>query len=548
MSTTFRTLADAVLENTPLFEKTGEFFKVDQELGIAYGWAIVSSENGAPYFDLQGDHIPEDVMVEALLDFSKNSRVGKDMHAGEQTGEHVFLYPMTKATMSGLGISGGKTGAIVGYKPTNKADLAQIAAGTRTGFSIGGVIISSDETAVGKQLRKGYRATSDGKKKGRVFRTFKIHEISLVDRPAQEGATVGVVKRAIAEHALAKAVKLTAAEQGHQHVVYLDDVGKGDYCTTTYDYAEGAEDTHNHRVVIEGSKIVLSMNAGHTHEFSMPRGWKPTVPAPVENPQPGVQTIAAKNDESTETIVTTDLTSKNATSSVKPSTNPQEPQMTPEQIAELNARLARAEKMAELSDSQKLYFGKLAPADQTAFLAKSAKDRASEVETAIVHKAEDGTVYFTTDDPRLVSLVKTNETLAKSAHTANQYRLDAEAVVVAKSHLGNCSGEDPVKVAVVKALNGIADEKVRDAAFVMLKAADAAVANLGKSVGHSVVGQNNPSNAEQAFYSKRDEFAKSANLPMATDGEKAVATRKFMQTQEGAALYHDYVAGQPARA
>ena len=181
---------------TPLFEKQGTFFKVDDELGIAYGWAIVCAENDVPYFDLQGDHIPEAPMVEALLDFSKNSRVGKDQHAGDQTGEHVFMYPVTKATMVGLGISSPKTGAIVAYKPTNPADLDMIKNGTRTGFSIGGVLTAADETEVGKTLAKSYAAGA--KKKGRVFRTFKIHEISLVDRPAQQGATVGLVKRAVA--------------------------------------------------------------------------------------------------------------------------------------------------------------------------------------------------------------------------------------------------------------------------------------------------------------------------------------------------------------
>jgi hypothetical protein len=543
---TFRTDSTETIA-TPAFEKVGEFFKVDDDLGIAYGWAIVSTENGKPYFDLQGDHIPEEVMVEALFDFSKNSRVGKDMHAGDQTGEHVFIYPMTKATMSGLGITGEKTGAIVGYKPTNKADLAQIKSGARTGFSIGGVLIASDETEVGKTLRKGYAATSDGKKKGRVFRTFKIHEISLVDRPAQEGATVGVVKRVLAEHDLAKACKLTSAEKGHQHVVWLDDLGKGDHHTTTYDYSAGAEDSHNHRIVVEGNKVVLSMNAGHTHELELPRGWRPRAAEPVAaDAAPGVSVVVMNAPPSTEKQHG-DLTSPITTASVSSSTNHQEPQMTPEQIADLNARLERATKMAELTDSQKLYFGKLAPADQSAFLAKSAADRSKEVETAVVHKGEDGTLYFTTDDPRLVSLVKTNESLAKAATTANQHRLDAEAVVVAKSHLGNCSGTDDVKLAVVKALNTIGDETVRKAAFELLKAADAAVNNLGKSAGHNVVG-NTPSNAESAFYEKRDTFAKASNLPLGTDAEKAVATRKFMQTQEGAALYRDYVAGQPARA
>src|SRR5687767_5353467 len=48
------------------YKKQGtQFFKVDEEHGIAFGWAIIATERGVPYFDTQGDHIPMDAVAKA---------------------------------------------------------------------------------------------------------------------------------------------------------------------------------------------------------------------------------------------------------------------------------------------------------------------------------------------------------------------------------------------------------------------------------------------------------------------------------------------------
>ncbi|MDQ3070090.1 MAG: XkdF-like putative serine protease domain-containing protein [Acidobacteriota bacterium] len=170
--------------------KRGAFLKADDDTaGIAYGWAIVCTEDGADYTDLQGDHIPESVMVDAAVDFALNSRVGKDMHSGDQVGD-VFVYPITKGSAVGLGITTTKTGLLIGFKPHDPALLELIKSGARSGFSIGGTLTESDAT---KSIAKSAASPAAGK---RTFRSFKIHEISLVDLPAQEGATVGYVKSA----------------------------------------------------------------------------------------------------------------------------------------------------------------------------------------------------------------------------------------------------------------------------------------------------------------------------------------------------------------
>ena len=123
---------------------TGEITKASESLGLVFGWAIVCKSDGADYFDTQNDHIPEDAMLKAAVDFMVNSRVSKDMHAGEPTGQVVFTFPMTEEIAKAYGIETQKTGLMFAYKPTPEI-LKQYIDGTRTGFSIGGARVRDED-------------------------------------------------------------------------------------------------------------------------------------------------------------------------------------------------------------------------------------------------------------------------------------------------------------------------------------------------------------------------------------------------------------------
>ena len=115
-----------------------QFFKTDKELGIAFGFAIVSKQDGVDYFDVQGDHIPEESMLKASADFMLNSRVGKTMHTGDQTGDVVFAFPLTTEIAKSLNIVTKQTGLLIGFKPSDPETLDKLNKGEFTGFSIGG--------------------------------------------------------------------------------------------------------------------------------------------------------------------------------------------------------------------------------------------------------------------------------------------------------------------------------------------------------------------------------------------------------------------------
>lgn len=124
------------------------YFKADgvsPELGLVFGYAIVCKEDGEDYYDLQGDHIPEDSMLKACTDFMLNSRVAKDMHAGDAIGEGiVFAFPMTTDIAKALDIKIKKSGLLIAMKPSKEV-LEKFVLGEYTGFSIGGQRVTDEE-------------------------------------------------------------------------------------------------------------------------------------------------------------------------------------------------------------------------------------------------------------------------------------------------------------------------------------------------------------------------------------------------------------------
>ena len=125
------------------FQFNSKVVKVDEQLGLVIGYAMICAENGQDYFDLQGDNIPESVMMKSALDFMENSKVAREMHGKtpegqrEQAGTVVFAFPLTADIAKSLDIQTSTTGLLIAVKP-DAAMLAKFKSGELTGFSIGG--------------------------------------------------------------------------------------------------------------------------------------------------------------------------------------------------------------------------------------------------------------------------------------------------------------------------------------------------------------------------------------------------------------------------
>lgn len=119
------------------FETRAEVIKIDEELGLVFGWAIICTEKGEPYFDLQKDHIPDSTMLVSSTDFMKNSRAATEMHLRSDAGSVIFAFPLTAEIAKAFSIQTDRTGLMIAMAPDDEM-LSKFKSEELTGFSIGG--------------------------------------------------------------------------------------------------------------------------------------------------------------------------------------------------------------------------------------------------------------------------------------------------------------------------------------------------------------------------------------------------------------------------
>lgn len=119
--------------------------KLNKQLGLLFGYAIICKNGDEDYYDTQGDHIPEDSMLDAATDFFLNSeRTSDEMHFGKSDGTVVFGFPMTQDIAASLGITIKKSGLLIGMKPSKEV-FEKAEEGDYFGFSIGGDLLEYQE-------------------------------------------------------------------------------------------------------------------------------------------------------------------------------------------------------------------------------------------------------------------------------------------------------------------------------------------------------------------------------------------------------------------
>lgn len=118
---------------------TARVSKVDQELGVIYGWASIVVEDGKYVVDRQGDVIPEIELVKAAHNFMLTSRSGGLMHEEDlRTGDIVESMVLTRDVQKALGVDLKRSGWWIGYKPHDPEVLKAAKDGKLPAFSIGG--------------------------------------------------------------------------------------------------------------------------------------------------------------------------------------------------------------------------------------------------------------------------------------------------------------------------------------------------------------------------------------------------------------------------
>lgn len=548
------------------FEKTGEFHKTSG--GIAYGWAVVSTIDGTPYQDLQGDYIPADTIPDVAADFMARARVGKDMHAGDQVADVIFAWPATDEINKGVEYSGRKTGLLIGWRPYDKALLDKIAAGERVGFSIGGELHESDTEAVGK-FSKAVAGAATAQR--RTFRAWKLNEISLVDFPAQEPALVGVVKSAsgAAKYVIASAIDkagkrkpkrkkpaatpppagtepykrvgkiavLTSITDGHQHTINLEDpaCSWSDSLSTSYQTAEGATEGHSHAWVYDAATgaITIALDSGHTHTTDA------VVPADVlaaaaadDDESDAIPTPCCDEPSSGKTAApTVVVVNSRAPAGVSPPAaatptvkTTEEPMTTDpnDKIRDLTAENARLQKMCTLTDAQRVHYEKLKGGDADNYLNLTPSQREGvliEIEKSdeIVYTAVDGTKYRKSQPVEVINAAKATDAMNS---TLNTLKIKEQNLGIAKrgADLFKSAPEGARGDLKERLMRGIESEFVktdeRDEAIQLIKQYEAARVWMTKAIGHDGSGRGPEANGpEQQLRTAVEKYQADNKLP-----------------------------------
>lgn len=378
--------------------------------------------------------------------------------------------------------------------------------------------------------------TKEGKVVKTIMRTFSLGEISAVDRPAQAHATVAIMKRD-AEPEVRKlevSMALTTMTDGHSHLITM---GGGDYRRRagSTDYT----DNHSHPWLMdESGNITIGHALGHTHSIE--------VASKGEMTEEALKRLLSKEGLP---AASTDDNDPAGSTAAEPIGNHEDQDMTPEEkkaaeqaaaaqkaeMDNLKKRAERAESIASLSEAHRAQFRLLKGADADAFLVLSETERDEVIRKAqeanrIVYKAEDGTTFRQSDDPRLVEMAKGLDMERKKRKEMEDKAAKAELEKLAKD-LTHIPGSDEDRLALVKGIQSLGEGE-REKAMNALKAQNERLGKAFERLGTSAVPNEDlldPLDQLAADLAKRDGIT----------FEQAYS--KALNTTQGQKLYNEHV-------
>ena len=158
-------------------------------------------------------------------------------------------------------------------------------------------------------------------------------------------------------------------------------------------------------------------------------------------------------------------------------------------VEDLQKRLDRTGKILALPADQRAHFDGLTTDPQDAYLAKSAEGRAEEVEALAKAATDADPVVYTTMDnielrksagEALIAMAKANDAMRKENTDLRTVRDQERLEKRAEADLPNLPGDVATRAAMLKAIDGIADEAQREAAHNALKAQNEAMARRSR--------------------------------------------------------------------
>lgn len=361
------------------------------------------------------------------------------------------------------------------------------------------------------------------KRKKRKLTKLLIGEISPVDVPAVEGATVAIMK-GTGDQNIVKRSALTSKNKGHTHLVVLDR-GNGDDNDgfTSWEVSEGSFDGHSHPWIRkEDGSIEIGAVDGHTHSLgSMSK---------------------AEGESSADSSDSTPADPKD-TDMTKSTDDKAADAVTQGKLDELQKRLDRSEAINEMTESQRQYFKGLKPEGQDEFLTQSGASRDEQIKKSedadrVVYKCDNGDEIRKSEGSRAESQARQIDDMARELKKSREDGEDTEFSKRAKTELSKVKGTDENKTALLKAVATIEDADVRKGVEEILKATNETFGLVTKSKGHqdgSVAGDINEkldALAKKRADEKDISFAKAYSQVLTSDEGRALRSEQEAERRE----------------
>lgn len=309
----------------------------------------------------------------------------------------------------------------------------------------------------------------------------------------------------------------TTIVDGHQHV--LDGSLSANSGTTSWEKSEGEENGHQHAWLRKpDGSIEILMTEGHVHEVL-------TMPASVAG-EKGAESGAGSGAEygEGEAMAKDEGIDKGSPELIQ----------LRKDLTETRAQLDVSRVEAQFNDAERSLYAKLDDAGRVEFRKLDADGRKARVEQArgenpVVYTSEAGDVFRKSDDSRLIAMAK------RADAETRQARADREALVLerlqkrADSELSHLPGKTEVKVALLKAIDGISDPDLKTGAVALLKAGDENLAKAFRTAGS--LGLSIDENSPKA---KLEKMAKTLASEKNVSREKGMALA--LATSEGQQL------------
>jgi hypothetical protein len=377
----------------------------------------------------------------------------------------------------------------------------------------------------------------DGKVVKTIMRSFSLNEISAVDKPAQVGATVAILKRGVSAKEVAQAMAkegfntaLTTPTAGHTHLINM---GGGSYRIRAGDTSWS--DGHTHPwLEDEAGNITIGHALGHNHGVE--------IVTKELQADGGEQADASASDNSASDNKAADELGAQEDQPMTPEEQKkaaEAAQKIQKDMEQLQKRAERAEQLLALTNEQREYHKSLKGDAADSFLALDESERNDLIKAAteankVVYKGEDGVEYRKSDDARLVTLAKRLDEESKKRRESEARSYDADLRKRA-AELDNLPGDDETRVAMLKALDSLPIEQ-RTKAIEALKAKNSAMSAAFEQNGHSNVTDLDVGDEQLDPLNKMAiALAKSEKLTF----EQAYA--KALDTPEGQKAYEKYV-------